>query len=203
MSEKHTYVTVVRYDDAQTSTHVNFVFNPLPPPARLAPLFEDSNVVAVTQAMLELFPPPNPVVFFNDRRNTLSRQAARGLVGAGVVAASVSAVAAASTFSSAAGIATATMVPRGVKTFRRTFQALEWTAGAAALAFTLADVISLAVTRPAPANAAVAAAAGGGAAERSLNGGRDRSNAAVQSQEVHSSLQRINRSYMPQVSGSW
>ncbi|CAM9721580.1 unnamed protein product [Sphacelaria rigidula] len=84
------------------------------------------------------------------RRTTLSRQASRGLVGAGVVAASVSACAAAGaaagSFAGAAGAATA-MVPRGVRGVQRTVQVLEWTAGAAALAFTLADFASMVVTR--------------------------------------------------------
>lgn len=84
------------------------------------------------------------------RRTTLSRQASRGLVGAGVVAAGVSACAAAGaaagSFAGAAGAATA-MVPRGVRGVQKTVQVLEWTAGAAALAFTLADMASMVVTR--------------------------------------------------------
>lgn len=71
-------------------------------------------------------------------------------MGAGVVAASVSACAAAGaaagSFAGAAGVATS-VLPRTAAGLRRTVRTLEWTAGVAAVAFTLADVASLMVTR--------------------------------------------------------
>lgn len=72
------------------------------------------------------------------RRGTLSRQAARGLVGAGVIAAGVYAVAAAGTLNSAVRIAAGS---RKFNAIRKTYKAVQWTAGAATLAITLADVI--------------------------------------------------------------
>lgn len=96
------------------------------------------------------FPPPPPPPPHTCRRRTLSRQASRGLVGAGVVAASVSACAAAGaaagSFVGATSAATA-MIPRSVRGIQRTIQVLEWTAGTAAVVFTLADMVSLVVTR--------------------------------------------------------
>lgn len=98
------------------------------------------------------FPHPpsrNPSVH---RRQTLSRQATRGLVGAGIVAAGVSAVASAGGLASA-GVAATAMVPRGVRGVQKGVQALEWATGVAVVAVAAADVVSTLVTRaPVPRN---------------------------------------------------
>ncbi|CAM9277484.1 unnamed protein product [Scytosiphon promiscuus] len=80
------------------------------------------------------------------RRQTLSRQATRGLVGAGIVAAGVSAVASAGGLASA-GVAATALVPRGVRGVQRGVQALEWATGVAVVAVAAADVVSTLVTR--------------------------------------------------------
>ncbi|CAM9462249.1 unnamed protein product, partial [Hapterophycus canaliculatus] len=79
-------------------------------------------------------------------RQTLSRQATRGLVGAGIVAAGVSAVASAGGLASA-GVAATAFVPRGVKGVQRGVKALEWATGVAVVAVAAADVVSTLVTR--------------------------------------------------------
>lgn len=87
------------------------------------------------------------------RRQTLSRQATRGLVGGGVVAASVSAgvsvMASAGGFASAsAGMAArAAMVPRGVYGLHKTVKALEMAAGVAVVTVSLVDAVSSLATR--------------------------------------------------------
>ncbi|CBN77307.1 conserved unknown protein [Ectocarpus siliculosus] len=80
------------------------------------------------------------------RRQVLSRQAARGLVGAGVVAAGASAVVSAGGFASA-GAAATVLVPRGVRGVQRGVKAIEWATGVAVVAVAAADVVSTLVTR--------------------------------------------------------
>eukprot|EP00903_Cladosiphon_okamuranus_P015476 g14288.t1 len=80
------------------------------------------------------------------RRQTLSRQATRGLVGAGIVAAGVSAIASTGGLASA-GMAATALVPRGVRGVQRGVQALEWATGVAIVAVAAADVVSTLVTR--------------------------------------------------------
>lgn len=80
------------------------------------------------------------------RRQTLSRQASRGLVGAGVVAAGVSAVASAGGLTSA-GVAATAMVPRGARGIHKTLKAVEWAVGMSVVAVSVADGVSSLVTR--------------------------------------------------------
>lgn len=93
-----------------------------------------------------LHPPSRPSPKPIHRRQTLSRQATRGLVGAGIVAAGVSAVASAGGLASA-GVAATTLVPRGVRGVQKGVQALEWATGVAVVAVAAADVVSTLVTR--------------------------------------------------------
>lgn len=87
------------------------------------------------------------------RRNTLSRQATRALVGAGVVAGGVSAAAAASAaasaggFASLAGVTSAAMIPRGIRQIHSTLKMVEVAVGVATVIGMLSDVVSLKVTR--------------------------------------------------------
>lgn len=76
----------------------------------------------------------------------MSRQATRGLVGAGVAAAGVSAVVSVGVFTSAGVTATA-MVPRGMLGIQRTVKAVEWATGVAVVAVSVADAVSTLVTK--------------------------------------------------------
>lgn len=67
-------------------------------------------------------------------------------MGAGIVAAGVSAVASAGGLASA-GVAATALVPRGVRGVQRGVQALEWATGVAVVAVAAADVVSTMVTR--------------------------------------------------------
>lgn len=67
-------------------------------------------------------------------------------MGAGIVAAGVSAVASAGGLASA-GVAATAFVPRGVRGVQRGVQALEWATGVAVVAVAAADVVSTLVTR--------------------------------------------------------
>lgn len=67
-------------------------------------------------------------------------------MGAGIVAAGVSAVASAGGLASA-GMAATALVPRGVRGVKRGVEALEWATGVAVVAVAAADVVSTLVTR--------------------------------------------------------
>lgn len=85
------------------------------------------------------------------RRQTLSRQATRGLVGGGVVAASVSAgvsVMASAGGLASAGVATrAMMAPRGFYGLHKAVKTLELATGVAVVAVSLVDAVSTLATR--------------------------------------------------------
>ncbi|CAM9975442.1 unnamed protein product [Laminaria digitata] len=94
------------------------------------------------------------------RRQTLSRQATRGLVGGGVVAASVSAgvsvMASAGGVASAGVAARAMVAPRGFCGLHKAVKTLELVTGAAMVAVSLADAVSTLATRASPPSPATA-----------------------------------------------
>lgn len=84
------------------------------------------------------------------RRQTLSRQASRGLVGAGLLAAGVSAAASVGALASAGATATtrvSAMIPRAFTNVDRAMKAMQWATGVAVFTITVADALTEKATR--------------------------------------------------------